>query len=128
MTTQTGMARAEINITPLIDVLLVLLIIFMVIAPVKPVGLDAKLPQESDSPAEARLSDVVLAIAADRSLTLNTQPLPTEQLVSRLREVFTQRPNGVLYLKGAGALDFADVAAVIDAAHAAGVPQLGLIR
>jgi len=119
---------AAINVTPMIDILLVLLITFMVL-PHRTAGLPAEAPQpapENQSPAPNPL-DAVLRIAKDRSIEINSQPVLLLELESKLKSVFAVRPGGVLFIDGAPQLDYADVASVIDIARGAGVTRIGLI-
>ena len=129
----TGMAmstgkRAEINVTPLIDVLLVLLIIFMVIIPQKSTGLAANVPQPApDSSSAPPQSDIVVNVGEHRTVTINTQTVPWEELAQRLEQIFARRPNGVLFVSAARQADFEDVAAVIDTARGAGIAKVALM-
>lgn len=124
----TGPNQANINVTPMIDVLLVLLIIFMVITPLQSVGLDTRVPQPSkDSAASGPANDVVIQVKADQSVWINQRAVPDGQLAVRLREVAAMRPNGVVFLQGAKGLEFLHVARVIDEARGAGLRQVALM-
>jgi biopolymer transport protein TolR len=129
----TGMAmssgkRAEINVTPLIDVLLVLLIIFMVIIPQKSTGLAANVPQPApDSSSSPPTRDIVVNVGEHRTVTINTQAVPWEDLAQRLQQIFARRPDGVLFVTAARQADFEDVAAVIDTARGAGIAKVALM-
>ena len=122
-----GCKKAEINVTPLIDVLLVLIIIFMVVVPRHTVGLPAALPQPAptDSPAIPH-ADIVVSVSNDRSITINTEPISLERLQERLRAIFATRANKVIFVRGHCDLDFQEIATVIDIAKGAEVFQVGL--
>jgi biopolymer transport protein TolR len=120
--------RAEINVTPLIDVLLVLLIIFMVIIPQKSTGLKANVPQPApDSSSAPPQSDIVVNVGEHRMVTINTLPVPWEELGPRLGQIFARRANGVLFVSAARQADFEDVAAVIDTARGVGIAKVALM-
>lgn len=118
----------QINVTPLIDVLLVLIIIFMVITPVSPQGLNTSVPQKSDNDTSAPLpSTLVLSIASDLSLTLNQQPLTSADLPARLRTIMASRAQPVLFIAGSRDLEFHTVAEVIDLARGVGLERIALL-
>jgi biopolymer transport protein TolR len=121
-----GCKQAEINVTPLIDVLLVLIIIFMVVVPQHAVGLPAVLPQPAIDSAP-QLGDIVVSVNQDRSITINTEPISLERLQERLRAIFATRANKVIFVRGHRDLDFQEIGAVIDIAKGAAVFQVGLM-
>lgn len=128
MQIDSGKTAAVINMTPMIDILLVLLITFMLL-PNRTKGLPSEAPDPApaDQPSAPRPLDVVLRIAQDRSIAIDSQAVARLELDARLRLLFATRPGGVLFVEGAGELEFADVATVIDIARGAGVQRVGLI-
>jgi biopolymer transport protein ExbD len=123
MTTGSGNGlNAVINVTPLVDVLLVLLIIFMVIMPMKPVGLEAEIPQPptKDVPTDAERTVVaeVLRQGEDAVVRINHEQIAWSALEARLTEIYKTRAQRVIFIKGDDDLDFVVVARVIDAANA----------
>ena len=122
--------KADINMTPMIDVLLVLIIIFMVITPLTPHGLEALVPQPPPPNSKPNLSDqrtVVIVLEKDGSIKINQDPVQESNLQQRLEDIFKTRAERVVFVKGDPDLEFAPVARAIDIAHGAGIDKVGLM-
>jgi len=120
--------RAEINVTPMIDILLVLLIIFMVVLPTSSDGLNTLIPQPPrNDQKETPPTDIVITVNSDKTIRLNQQSVPLANLAQRLQDLFKDHASQPIFLRAAPDLEFGDVAVVIDIAKGVGLNRIALM-
>lgn len=126
----SGAVTSTINVTPMIDVLLVLLIIFMVIVPMTPRGESALTPRPTAN-GQGRSSDVVLEVlkgeGSEAAFRINNRAVSQQELPARLAAIYANRAERVLFVKGDDQVSFTEIAQAIDISHTAGVDRIGLL-
>jgi biopolymer transport protein TolR len=127
MAMSLGPRKAEMNVTPMIDVLLVLIIIFMVVMP-NYTGLPAHIPQDSDQKSPPPTDDIVISVLGNGTVRLNQETVAVADLEARLKVVFKNAANHVIFVRGEKELDYNYIAEVIDIAKGAGLDRIALMK
>ncbi len=121
------MRTAEINVTPLIDILLVMLVIFIATVTLKQQAIESQLPPPSPRVSEAPPGQIVIEVGADRRVSVNSQAVTRPQLETFLRGIYDQRADKTIYVSAAGSLPYGAVIDVMDTAKGAGVQRFGIV-
>jgi biopolymer transport protein TolR len=119
----------EPNVTPMIDVLLVLLIIFMLVVPMARKAIDVQLPDPTPQPVQVTKSDqIVLEVCKNNSYSINKQPIdPTPQaLAAKIKEIYEPRPEKIIFVKGCPEAKYQDIITAMDIARGGGVKVIGV--
>jgi biopolymer transport protein TolR len=123
-----GGVKSDINVTPLVDVMLVLLIIMMVVAPMLNQGVAVKLPKAINSESKPQSAEqTVIAIAANRAMYLNAKPVQEQELATRVNEVLETKAQKVVLIQADEEVDYGAVMAAMDQLRQAGIEDIGLI-
>ena len=124
----SGGLTNEINVTPMVDILLVLLIIFMAALPSMRKSIDVQLPDPTPSvaPANATSDQIVLEVLADGSYSVNTEKVTEERLAARLKEIYEGRPEKIIFVKGDPKVKYGQVVHAMDVSRGSGVKVIGV--
>lgn len=122
-----GSAVADINMTPMIDVLLVLLVIFIIVQMNLQRSFDIQLPVDTNDPGPPNPNNIIMEIDANGAISINTQQVQASALEARLKEIYDPRPDKIIFVKADPRVKYQQVIAAIDAARAAGVLVVGAV-